>query len=237
MGNLNLQNMDIVTVLSSLNDQITKWADQLKISNLVFFIAGIALAAIIGIFSFKLIKLLLGAGMAAVGYYIGGFGFFHIVDLFKLDVPDFGAYIAAGVVALLFFIFAFKKFSHAMFVLMGVIGYVVTAFYVDNLFLELGGAILLAFLSMFFIRVSFILLTAIPVGVLTVSFLSAILPDVAFLSLSEGWIGFAIAGGIALVFTVVQLIITRKDVVPFAKVKMLKKSTEKRRRRRVVREF
>lgn len=229
--------MDIVTVLSSLNDQISKWADQFKVSNLVFFIAGIALATIIGMFSFKLIKLLLGAGMATVGYYIGGFGFFYIVDLFKLKVPDFGAYIAGGLLALLFFIFAFNKFSHAMFVLMGVIGYVVTAFYIDNLFLELGAAILLAFLSVFFLRLAFILLTAVPAGLLIVSFLSVILPDVAFLKLGEGWIGFAIAGGIAFLFTVIQLLITRKDVVSFAVAKPSKMSMEKRRRRRVIREF
>ena len=237
MDMFNLQNMDIVTVLSSLNDQITKWAEQLTVPAIAFYIAGIALAVIVGFFSFKLIKLLLGAGMAAVGYYIGGYGFFYIADLFKLELPDFAAYIAGGVIALLFFILAFKKFSHAMFVLMGIIGYVVTSFYVDNLFLEIGGAILLAFLSMFFIRLAFILLTSVPAGLLVVSFLSQILPDVAVLNLSEGWIGLAIAGGVALVFTVVQLIITRKDTVHLPAVKVIVKNAGKRRRRRVVREF
>ena len=237
MDMLNLQNMDIVTVLSSLNDQITKWAEQLSVPAIAFFIAGIALAAIVGFFSFKLIKLLLGAGMAAIGYYIGGYGFFYIADLFKLELPDFAAYIAGGIVALLFFLLAFKKFSHAMFVLMGVIGYVVTSFYIDNTFLEIGGAILLAFVSMFLIRFAFIVLTAFPAGMLVVSFLSAILPDVALLDLSEGWIGLAIAGGVALVFTVVQLIITRKDTVHLPAAKLIAKNTGKRRRRRVVREF
>ncbi len=205
---------DLFSMMTQLNDLLTNTANGYGIPTLIFFIVGLVLAVGIGIFGYKLIKLLNAAILAVAGYYlVGAELYFFVVNTFGLTtLPVWAPYIPAIIFGVLFFLFAFFKPTYAYYTIMAALGYIMAYFYTQNIFLALGGAVLLALLCMFFVRVSFIILTSVAGGFLATAMLGGILPGVAVLQFTaNNWLALGIAGGIALIFAIIQLIITRKD--------------------------
>ncbi len=234
-----LTNTDLFGLLAKLTDGLTQGAEGLGISPMVFYIVGLVAALGIGVFGYKLIKLLTAAIAAVIGYYfVGAELYFWLSATLNLDLPTWVPYIPAAIFGALFFLMAFKKFSYAFYTVMALLGFVLTYFYTTNIVLAVGGALLLALLSMFILRVSFILLTSVSAAFVGVSMVSAMVPSLELLKLSyTNWIGLAIVGVIALVMIAVQLIITHKDSPvasnPIAKLAKSNKII----RRRVIRDL
>ncbi len=206
----NIGSKDVYTVLADLNSTIEGWAEKIKIGSWIVFLIGLALAVGIGFFGYKLIKLMMGLGLAYVGYFVG-------VEVFALVqkpmdwIPDWCAYIFGGLIALVFLALAFAKFSYTIYSVFALIGYCVTMFYTENLILAIGGAVLLAMLSVSLIRTVFIFSTSFFCGMITVSFLSKLLPVLTFLQFGQGrWGALITAGVLAILYAVVQFVINRK---------------------------
>ncbi len=233
-----LMQTDLFSLLSTMTNALNDGAAALGIPALVFQIAALVLAAVVGIFGYKLIKLITAVAAAAAGYFIGAELYTLVCSWFSFNFPEWVIYIPAAVCALLFFFLAFKKFSYTFYTVMGLIGFVLAYFYTQNLVISIGGALFLALLSMFVIRFAFVLLTSVVAGVVGVTMVSAILPDVAILKISlDNWIGFAIAGGAALVFIIIQMLITRNDSGAPREKRGKVKVAGGIRRRRIVRDL
>lgn len=234
-----LTQTDVFDLLTKLTDALKGGAEGFGIPPLVFYIAGLVVALGVGLFGYKLIKLLTACIAATVGYYfVGAELYFLVVDWFKLELPTWAPYIPAVLFGALFFLMAFKKFSYAFYTVMALLGFVITYFYTQNVLLSIGGALLLALLCMFILRVSFVLLSSFAAAFVGISMVSAMVPDLTLLQLSyTNWIGLGITAGVALVFIAVQLIVTRKDspvaANPIAKIA----NSNRTFRRRVIRDL
>ena len=208
---------DVFEVLNELNDMVSSWAEKINISETVLLIVGLVLSIAIGFTSYKLIKLILSLATGYVGYFIG-------VELFtvlesklmqaaknSVDLPDWLQYVFGGLVALLFLLLAFKRASYALFMAAAAMGFAIVAFYTDSSILALGGAILVAFLSVIFVRFLYIWATSAVCGFLTVSFLSALLPKQELLVLKIGnWAAILIALAVTLLFAIEQFLTNKR---------------------------
>ena len=235
-----LTNTDLFALLTKLTDGLTAGAEGFGIPPMVFYIIGLVAALGIGVFGYKLIKLLTAAVAAVVGYYFVGAELFFLVEgWLNLDLPQWVPYIPAAIFGALFFLLAFKKFSYAFYTVMALVGFVLGYFYTKSITLAIGGAILLALLCMFILRVSFILLTSVSAAFVSVAMVSALVPSLELLKLSyTNWIGLAIVGGVALVLIALQLIITRKSSSVVAAPSFVKlKKSNKVLRQRVIRDL
>ena len=202
---------DLYTVLSDVNSAINGWAEKLQLESFILFILAAVLAVSVGLFGYKLIKLVSALGMAYIGYFVG-IEFYHIVAPRFSWLPEWSAYIFAAVVAIAFLLLAFSKFSYTVYTMSAVMGYFITMFYVDNTVFAVGGALIFAMLSVHFLRIVFITTTSFISGLLTVSFLSQIFPKVAiFDTSSESIPSLILAYGLVVVFAVVQFVINRND--------------------------
>lgn len=201
---------DMYQVLADFNDLFSEWADSLGISAVIFFAVGLALALVFGFGGYKLVKLITALSFGGIGYVVGE----ALFTFFKARADwlfDWGAYLVGGVVAVAFLCMAFSKFSYALFTMFAFAGYFVTSFYFNDAMIAFGGAILLAMLSVIFIRWVYILTSSFLCGFFAVSFLSQILPSVEFLQMKEGnWLSLCCALALVLVFAVCQLVVTRK---------------------------
>ena len=201
---------DIFQVLTDLNERLSAWATQLDIGAWVFFLVGLLATFAVGFFGYKLIKLILALGFGYIGYFVGVALTDVLTDRFEW-LPEWSCYIFGALVAILFLCMAFAKFSYALFSVFAFAGYCVTMFYFDNQVLAVGGAIVLAVLSVTLIRTVFILATSFGCGMLSVSFLAQLLPKVELLQMGEGkWFALCLALGLTAVFAVVQFVINRR---------------------------
>ncbi|MBQ3015105.1 MAG: hypothetical protein IJD75_08235 [Clostridia bacterium] len=201
---------DVYQVLTDCNGMVADWADSLGVSAVIFFAVGLAVALVLGFGGYKLVKLVAALTFGGVGYCVGEalFGFFKE----QADwLPEWGVYLVGGVVALAFLCMAFSKFSYALFTMFAFAGYFITSFYFNDAMIAFGGAILLAMLSVIFLRWVYILTSSFLCGFFGISFLSQILPDVELLQMEEGnWFSLCCAVALMLVFAVCQLVVTRK---------------------------
>ncbi len=213
MGLSELVKTDLLTLLSNATDAINEFAEGFGIPAFLFYIIGLVLAVGVGILGYKLIKLLSALIVAVAGYYlVGGELYFLLVDWMGLELSEWLVYIPAAIFGVIFFFIGFKKFSYAFFALMALIGYALTYFYTEVTLLAIGAAILLAFVCMYMVRFSFIVLTSFAAGMVSVACLSALLPDIIFFQMAyDNLIGVLIAVGVALIFAIIQLVITRND--------------------------
>ena len=239
-----LTNTDLFALLAKLTDGLTTGAEGMGIPPMVFYIVGLVAALAVGVLGYKIIKLLTAAAAAFVGYYfVGAELYFQIAEWLELDLPLWVPYIPAAIFGVLFFFLAFKKFSYAFYTVMALVGFILTYFYFKNVVLAIGGAILLALLCVCVLRIAFILLTSVVAAFVAVEMVAALVPTVELLQLSyTNLLGFAVVGVAALVFVVLQLIITRKDAPAAASVanpfvKLKGKKASKLLRRRVVRDL
>ena len=94
---------------------------------------------------------------------------------------------------------------------MGTVGFSVTLFYTDNILFALVAAFFLSLVCVLALRVAVICATSAVSAIVVADMLSALLPSVAFLAPSVGnWSVLAVIGVLAVVFAVIQFIITRK---------------------------
>lgn len=200
---------DIFSALESFNGLLEEWADRLNMNVAILLWAGVALSVIIGFFGYKLIKPIMALGFGYIGYFVGE-GIFDLLSEHITQIPDWTVYVIGGVVAVLFMCLAFIKFSYAMFTVAAVFGYFIAFFYTQDSVLAIGGAFLLAMLSVLLIRTVFILLSSFVCGITTVSLLSHIFPKASLLQLGNNqWMAICLTIGIALLFAVVQFVINR----------------------------
>lgn len=200
---------DLFVILADLNQAVSDWANAHEIKAIILFALGLAASVIVGLFGYKLIKAVTGLGLAYVGYFAGAELYALLSE--KLEwLPEWSCYVIGGVLAIVFFCLAFVKFSYAIFTAAGIAGYLVVLFYFENQVLAVGGGVIAAMLSILMIRAVYILATGFACGMLSVSFLSAMLPKVDQLRLEDGnWIALFLALGLTALFAVVQFVMNR----------------------------
>ena len=206
----NVGSKDVYRVLSDLNASLEAWAKQLGFDAWILFLAGLVAAVVVGFFGYKMIKLLMGLGLAYVGYFVGVEIFLNVQKSLTW-LPEWSSYIFGALVALLFMSLAVAKFSYAVYTAFALIGYCVTLFYTNNAVLAVGGAVIFAILSVSLIRTVFICMSSFVSALLSVAFLSKLLPALTFLQFGEGqWVSFGIAIALTLVYIAIQFAINRR---------------------------
>ncbi|MBQ7335316.1 MAG: hypothetical protein IJW92_02450, partial [Clostridia bacterium] len=168
---------------------------------------------------------------ASIGYFAGHALYYSIVWFGGVDMSEWLTYVFGGVLAVVLFVLSFKKFSYMMYTVMAVIGYSIALFYTNgSQRVAIGAAILLGLLSMFAVRFVFILLTSFAGSAVLMGSLSALLPAVELLQLSEtNYLSLLIALGVIVVFMIVQLLITRTKREKIAKEEKEKKAKKKKK--------
>jgi hypothetical protein len=211
---LNLTAMpDGFAILDKMTGAIDATAAKLHIKAMILYIVGVALALVIGVLGYRLIKLVLSAGLAYFGYLVGLELFTYLGTKFA-DLPSFLAYVCGGIFAVLFFVAAFLRFSYALYSVLCALGAYLVVFYTGGTWLlGLGGGILFALIAIFFVRASFVLISSFVGGVCCIGFLGKLLPDVAILQLGANATAFYIALGAVLVFALLQFLTTRRPKV------------------------
>jgi len=200
--------LDGFSFLYELNRLMSAFAASIGLIDTVLFIIGILLAVAFGIFGYKLIKLELSLGGAFLGYFAGT-ELFLFLEKNVGDMPDWLAYVFGVLIAALLIVLIFWKFSYAWFCILAAITYAVIWYYAPgNHLLMLVGALAVGLVSMAMIRTSFVLVNGFLCAALGVSFLSACLPDVALLRLSQDTYGIATVGIVAVVFALIELLIS-----------------------------
>ena len=206
----NIGTKDVYMVLSDLSSTIEAWAKQLGFDAWILFLVGLVAAVVVGFFGYKMIKLMMGLGLAYVGYFVG-FEIYTLMQKSLTWLPAWGTYIFGAIIAILFMSLAVAKFSYALYTVFALVGYCVTLFYTDNAVLAVGGAVIFAILSVSLIRIVFICTSSFLGGMLSISFLSKLLPKLTFLQFGKGqWLALVAAIVLTLIFVVVQFAINRR---------------------------
>lgn len=183
-----------------------------KISEKVVLAIGLILAVLVGILGYKYIKLLSTTVFAAMGFVIGFAGFKMVKGHFGWNIPDVIAYLVGAVLLVLLAYLAYKKFAYALFVIAGGIGFVAGYFIYPNYFVAAALAIVVAMLAMSFVRYGFVAILSVSAGFLFVGMISAMVPNIRLLSLTEGFVGKLLAIVIALVFAAIQLRLSHVEI-------------------------
>lgn len=200
---------DLFSILESVNNVCDRIALKLGINANILLWAGLAVSVLLGFLGYKLIKPLMALGVGGVGYLVG-VEIFSLLDGKWSWLPNWLTYVVGGVIAVAFICMAFAKFSYALFAFAGALGFFVTNFYLDNTMIAIGGAVVLAMLSVILIRTAYILTVGTLCGFATVSFLSGLFPGVAMFDLNyDNWMPICLAAGIAVLFVVVQFVVNR----------------------------
>lgn len=200
-------------VLEMINVKLGMIAESLKLPAMLFFLLGAALAIFVGVCGYKYIKLLSTILFALIGYAVG-FEFFHLVKAhFAWEkLPNVLAHVVGLLILALFAYLAYKKFSYALFGIVGIVGFILSYFVIHSVFFAVAGAIGVALLSMFFVRYAFIVLTSLCSGFVLISMMHGIAPSVSLLNISKGYVGLLLALVVSLIFAVIQIAISNKEI-------------------------
>ena len=224
-----LTSKDIFSLFRALEKWLTTGAESLRVSPVILYWIGVVVAVGVGLTCYKLMKLWLGALAAVAGYYLTGNG---IVTFFKVgsgeDVPVW-VYALAVAVAVVLFLLAFRSPTYVFYTFMAIVGFSVVYFYTQNALFAGLGALLLALICVFLMRVAFILASSLVGGTLAVCLLGAIFPQIDALRLKAGnWTAMGASVGISLVFAVFQLAISlRKTAKKECEGSLIRTSHEK----------
>lgn len=196
-------------LLDFLKAQLTKLGDAIGCRDMIPMAVCAALAVVVGLFSYRLIKLWMGLSVGGIGYFVGT-ALFTLLDG-KADMPDFLQYVFGGIIALAFLYLGFHKFSYVFFGLAATIGsFVVITYFPEERLLAAGGAILAALLAVFFFRIAVALISSFVGGMVLVGMLGELASDVEALQFQAGDnIAFYIGLGITVVFFICQLLICK----------------------------
>jgi len=206
----NIGSKDVFRVLDDLTASLEAWAKQLGIDSWILFLSSLIAAVLVGLFGYKIIKLIMGLGLAYVGYFVG-------IEIFSVArdtltwIPQWTCYIFGALVGILFMSLAVAKFSYTVYTAFALAGYCITLFYTNNTVLAVGGAVIFAILSISFIRTVFIFGSSFLCGILAIAFLSKLLPKITFLQFGKGqWWALGAALLLTLIFIIVQFVLSRK---------------------------
>lgn len=196
----------LITEMIVKADQI---AEKFGVATISMLIVGAVLALILGLFGYRLIKLFMGIGIGLVGYFAGLVLFSYLqetVSMFSM-LPSWIAYILGAVLALIFMILGFSRFSYAMFAMFALAGYYFTDLYLPNhLLLAIAGAAVVALLSVLLVRFSFIVVSSAIGGFVAMVYASAIFPNVGILQLGERKAALWITIGVSVFFVLFQYV-------------------------------
>ncbi len=190
-------------------DVIEAGANALGLQTAVLYAVGMACAALIGVFAYKLVKLFL----SLLG---GGFGYLMGVALFEAlgveAMPEWLAYVFGALVGILFLGLSFGRASYVWFCLVATLGYgVLRVLVTEDSWVCLGGAFLLAMLAMTFFRIVYILFTSFGCAWFGVGFLTALLPEGAALRMvNDSWWFYGTVVGVAALLALVQFWLNRR---------------------------
>ncbi len=202
-----LPSRDIFSLLNSLGAWIERGAESIRIPPAILYAVGIVLAIGIGLSCYKLMKIWLGLLGAVAGYYLTGNGLMLFNAGSARDVPMLLVYVLAIVMAVGLFFLAFKNPTYVFFAVMAVAGFGMTYFYTQNELFSLIGALLLALICVFLVRVAFVIVSSLVGGTVAVSLLGALLPSMEILQLKAGnWVAMGIVVGLSAVFAAFQLL-------------------------------
>ena len=194
----------IPEALDLVTETLSSLATTLKIPALVLFILGAAAALFVGVMGYKYIKLIAAACFAVAGYGLGGALFSVAKAKWSWNIPDFVGVIAGIAVLALLGYLAYKKFAYALFGVACFAGFIFAYFVYPNYVLAIAVGVIVAMVSMYFVRYAFVVITSFGGGLTLIAMISAIAPDVGMLKLSEGFMGMFIAIVVSLSFTAIQ---------------------------------
>ena len=183
-----------------------------KIPEKAVLIAGLVLAVFIGILGYKYIKLLSTAFFAVAGYIIGSAGFGVIKGHFGWNIPNVVSYLVGVALLILLAYVAYKKFAYALCIIAGGIGFLAGYFIYPRYLVAAAVAVVVAMLAMCFVRYGFTAILSVTAGFLFMGMISAMVPDVRLLSLTEGFVGKLIAIVLSLIFVAIQLHMSHVEI-------------------------
>lgn len=199
----------IPEALNLLTEKISSFAEGIKIPALVLFVLGAIAAAFVGTTGYKYIKLVAAACFAVAGYGLGGALFELAKGHWSWNVPGFVSILAGIVVMALLGYLAYKKFAYALFGVACFTGFVLAYFIYPSYVLAIAIGVIIAMVSMYFVRYAFVTITSFVGGFTFIAMLSAIAPQIGMLKLHEGFMGKFLAVALSLVFVALQFYITR----------------------------
>ena len=208
------QGTDIVGALSAFGDAVNGLAEKMGVSATVFYIFGAILSLFLGMFAYKIVRLLTGLGAGLFVYFFFGELLIPFVSgVFKYELDKTICLIVSVILALLFFGIGFKRFKFVICAVMAMIGYLVTMFYlspyIEGVIAPITGAVVLAMLAVISMRVAFAIATSFTFGFSLVYMLSCALPKAEVLNLQKSTMALVIAALVALFMLISQLICTR----------------------------
>ena len=203
---------DLLEISSDLNAFLTNCAAELDMAAWILFAVGLVAVFAVGLFGYKLVKLLTALLAGYAGYFIGAEIYHAVIKVQFEKCPEWVVYITGGIIAALFLFLGFVKFSYVLFALSAFGGYSVVYYYLDgNLLLALGGALLAGILMITLVRSSVILVTSFGCALLSVSFLAGLLPKVeAFRLEIDNWTAIGLAVLMFFVFATFQFVTNRR---------------------------
>ena len=201
---------DVASSFYVINEKLSNVATYINLPAIAMFIFGAVIAAFLGIFGYKYIKLVSTVCFAAAGYGIGAGVFGLLKEAYAWNIPDFVGIIVGVVILALLGFLAYKKFAYALFGVACFIGFALAYFIYPNYTVALAIGIFIAMLCMYFVRHAFIILTSSFAGFALVSMFSGMLPRAPLFDL-YGSIGKILALVLVLIFVLVQLRMSRKE--------------------------
>ena len=187
-----------------------------KIPEKAILVMGLLVAIAIGVFGYKYIKLLCTVIFGVGGYAIGLTAFRMLEVRFAWNVPSFVDYLVGVLVLALLGYLAYKKFAYALFVIAAAIGFLIGYFIYPSYLLGAIFAVIVAMVTMNFVRYGFVSILSISAGFIFMGMISALVPSLRLFSLTEGFVGKLLAIMIAIVFIVIQLQFSRKETKKFS---------------------
>lgn len=191
--------------IRELANVIVSFAGGFNIPETTVLIAGLVIAALVGILGYKYIKLFSTILFGVVGYIVGA-------ELFRLarenlgwKLPDFCVYIFGVVLLFLLGFVAYKKIAYALFLIAALFGFMLSYFIYPNYLVAVAIAIVVAMLAISFVRYGYTVIFSSGAGFCFIGTLSLMCPDVKVLSLSEGFIGILLAIVVSCIFLAIQL--------------------------------
>ncbi len=196
---------DIPSAMNVIIDKLSALATSIKLPAVAMFVLGAIVAVLVGVLGYKYIKLLSTVCFAVAGYGIGNSLFEVAKAHFAWNVPNLVGTLAGVVLLVLLGYLAYKKFAYALFGVACFAGFIFAYFVYPNYILAIAVGIIVAMVSMYFVRYAFVVITSFAGGYMLVGMFSAIFPHIALLKLDEGFVGMFLAIVASLLFVSIQL--------------------------------
>ncbi len=213
MNLASIMKLDLYGLLDKTNEWLVELAEKVHIKSMLLFITMAVCAGLIGLAGYHLIKVISTLSVTGIGYIVG----MELFNVMKADlswfskVPNWVGYLFGVILAAGFLIIGWRRSLHVLFAMFALFGYQLVYQYVfANALLALGGGLLVALLATFLLRLMVILMTSYAGGVLLISALSGIWPNLNFINLGGSRVAIWLAVALAVFFGIIQWITTRR---------------------------